>query len=221
MFCSHQHIGPIAACRLHLNGVLPFSVLTKDWKDKALIVLLVFSYFLFPFSRVSFSISFFSNLRHHIPSVRHYFFVSANAAPTFYDHWVQYERSPGNTFTSCTDRMCFIRTAAAFRMGNRCTRSMGCKRMHCKAFPSKFKFQIWNGHLSGFNSSALGACNSFLTDNFSNCKICANHSGTICKQRVILRSAWTGIKRGKGTVFSSNDADAIPSVNLFTRFSGG
>jgi len=73
MFCSHQHIGSIAACRLHLNGVLPFSVLTKDWKDKALIVLLVFSYFLFPFSRVSFSISFFSNLRHHIPSVRHYF----------------------------------------------------------------------------------------------------------------------------------------------------
>jgi len=73
MFCPHQHTGPIAACRIPLNGLQPFSVLTKDWKGKTLIVLLVFSYFLFPFSRVSFSIPFFSNLRHHFPSVRHHF----------------------------------------------------------------------------------------------------------------------------------------------------
>merc|ERR1712100_11702 len=58
MFCPHQHTGPIAACRMHLSVVLRFSVLTKDCKGKALIVLLVFSYLLFPFSRVSLSIIF-------------------------------------------------------------------------------------------------------------------------------------------------------------------
>jgi len=192
MFCSHQHTGPIAACRIHLNGVLPFSVLTKDWKGKALrALLLVFSllfvwffFFISILSSLFFDFVFLESSPPYsfgAPS----FFVSANAASTFYDPWMQYERSPGNTLTSCTDRMCFIRTAAAFRMGNRCTRSMGCKRMHCKAFPSKFKFQIWNGHLSGFNSSALGACNSLLNDNFSNCRICADHSGTCGSRRSV------------------------------------
>merc|ERR1712100_542010 len=134
MFCPHQHTGPIAACRMHLSVVLRFSVLTKGCKGKALIVLLVFSYLLFPFSRVSLSILFFSNLRHHIPSVRHRFLVRQMPRLLFMIHGCSMNVLQG--IPSLRVQIECVRTAAAFRMGNRCTRSMGCKWMHCKAFPS-------------------------------------------------------------------------------------
>merc|ERR1712100_273307 len=190
MFCPHQHTGPIAACGLHLSGVLPFSLLTKGWKGKALRALLfVFSLlFVWLFFFVSILSSFFfdfvfSNLRHHIPSVRHRFLFRQMPRLLFMIHGCSMNVLQG--ILSLHVQIEFIRTAAAFRMGNRCTRSMGCKWMHCKAFPSKFNFQIWNGHLSGFNSSALGACNSLLNDNFSNCKTCADHAGTCGSRRSV------------------------------------
>jgi len=115
MFCPHQHTGPIAACGLHLSGVLPFSVLTKGWKGKALrALLLVFSLlFVWLFFFLSILSSFFfdfvfSNLRHHIPSLRHRFLFRQMPRLLFVIHGCSmkyYERSPGNTFTSCTDRI--------------------------------------------------------------------------------------------------------------------
>jgi len=151
---------------------------SESFISSFLLFVSILSSFLFCFNSLEFSFDFFfSNLRHRTPLVCHLFFVSATAAPTFYDLWVQYERSPANTLNSCTDPMWFIRTAAASRMGTRCNRSMRCKRMLCKAIPPKSNFHSWNWHLSGLNSLTLGAYTSFLNDTFSDVEICAQPCG--------------------------------------------
>jgi hypothetical protein len=71
--------------------------------------LLVFSHFLsfltfcFHALRIFFRYRFFSYLRHHTPRVRHSFLYRQMPRLNFYDHWVQYERSPANTLDSCID----------------------------------------------------------------------------------------------------------------------
>jgi len=137
---------------IRLNRALAFQSLKMGWTDREsrvllLVVSLFFSNFCFDSLRLLFQFRFFSNLRHHFPSVPHHFLFRQMPRRLFYGHWVQYERSPANTFNSCTDPLGFIRTAAAYRMGNRCTRSMGCKQMPCRAVPSNVN--IWNAHLLG------------------------------------------------------------------------